>query len=141
MAALFRFEIFTPYRLFFAESVEFISIRLSDGEAGVMAYHSPYIAPVETGVLRIKTNKGKWRSAFISSGILEVTEVKTVLMVDAAEWPEEIDTGRAAEAGKQAREDLENALLKFEVDKAKDKIRRSEFRLKVAEMAKTQAGT
>jgi F-type H+-transporting ATPase subunit epsilon len=140
MAALFRFESFTPCRLFFAESVEFISMRLSDGEAGVMAHHSPYTAPVETGVLRIKNNKGKWRYAFISSGILEVTEVKTLLLVDAAEWSDEIDTERAAEAGKQAREDLENAMLKFEIDKAKDKIHRSEFRLKVAEMTKTQAG-
>jgi len=132
MAVLFRFEVFTPYRLFFADSVEAISLRLTDGEIGVLAGHSFCTAPVETCVLRIKNHKGEWRNAFISTGILEVTEVKTVLMVDTAEWPEEIDTERALAVGKRARDRLETAMLKFEIDQAKDKIRRSDIRLKVA---------
>jgi len=134
MATLFRFEVFTPYRLFFADMVESVSVTLVDGEIGVLAKHSPITAPVLTGILRVKTKDGMARNAFISSGILEVTEIKTVLIVDTAEWPEEIDAERAAAAGQEAREDLESAMLKFEVDKAKDKIRRSDFRIKVAKM-------
>ena len=133
MAASFRFEVYTPYRLFFADSAEFVILTLTDGEIEILAHHSAFTAPVLTGVLRIKTGNGDIRSAFISSGILEVTETKTVLMVDAAEWPEEIDTKRAIASGKQARETLETATLKFEIDNAKSKIRRSDFRLKVAE--------
>ena len=132
MAEFFRLEVFTPYRMFFAGNVEFISLRLPDGEIGVLANHSPCTAPVETGLLRIKTDRGEWRNTFISSGILEVTEIKTVLMVDTAEWPNEIDTERALEAGKQARESLKTAMFKFEIDQAHDKIKRSEVRLKVA---------
>jgi len=131
---LFRFEVFTPYRLFFADMVESICMTLVDGEIGVLANHCPITAPVVTGILRIKNKDGIVRNAFISSGILEVTEIKTVLMVDTAEWPEEIDTERAAAAGQEARKDLETAMLKFEFDKAKDKIRRSDFRIKVAKM-------
>ena len=132
MAELYRFEVFTPYRVFFADMVEVITMTLADGEIGVMAHHYPCTAPVKCGVLRIKTQEGEWRSAFVSSGILQVTEIKTILLVDTAEWPNEIDTERAIAAEKQARDDLENAMLKFEIDQAKDKLRRAEFRLKVA---------
>ena len=132
MAVFFRFEVFTPYRLFYADLAESVILTLADGEIEILAHHSAFTAPVSTGVLRIKTSKGDIRSAFITSGILEVTEVKTVLMVDAAEWPEEINTERAITSGKQARENLETTMLKFEIEYSKEKIRRSEYRLKVA---------
>jgi len=131
---LFRFEVFTPYRLFFADMVEFVSMTLIDGDIGVLAHHSSMTAPVKSGILRIKTKDGIARNAFISSGIIEITEIKTVLMADTAEWPEEIDTERAITAGAEARKSLEAAKLKFESEQAKAKIRRSEFRLKVAKM-------
>jgi F-type H+-transporting ATPase subunit epsilon len=135
MPVLYRFEVHTPYRPFFADMVEAITITLSDGEIGVYAKHSPFTAPVNSCVLHIKDDKGTWRAAFISGGILEVTDFKTVLMVEAAEWPEEIDCERAAASGQQAKESLEMALLKFEITNAKEKIRRSQLRLKVARMA------
>jgi F-type H+-transporting ATPase subunit epsilon len=135
MPALYRLEVHTPYRPFFADTVEAITLKLIDGEIGVYAKHSPFTAPVISCELRIKDNKGQWRAAFISGGILEVTDFKTLLLVEAAEWPEEIDCERAIASERQARESLEMASLKFETDNAKEKIRRSQLRLKVAGMA------
>jgi F-type H+-transporting ATPase subunit epsilon len=132
MAVLFPFEVHTPYRHFFSDQVEAITLTLLDGEVGIYANHSPFIAPVTMGILRIKDKNGEWRSAFTSGGILEVKLHKAVLIVDTSEWPEEIDKERAEASAKQAREDLENAMMKFETAKAKEKIRRSELRLKVA---------
>ena len=137
MAATFRFEVYTPYRLFFADYVESVSMTLVDGEIEILAQHSAFTAPVETCVLRVITQKGERHYAFISTGILEVTEVKTVLMVDSADWSEEIDTERAVVSGNKARENLNNALLKFEVDYAKNELKRSEVRMKVVEMQKS----
>ncbi|MDR2480389.1 MAG: ATP synthase F1 subunit epsilon [Treponema sp.] len=130
MAALFNFEIHTPYRPFFSGRVESITLMLADGEIGVYAKHSPFTAPSMSGILRIKDDKGEWRSAFITEGILEVKDHKTVLIVDAAEWPEEIDYDRARAAKQQAEQNLNTALLKFEFDNARSKLRRAEYRLK-----------
>jgi F-type H+-transporting ATPase subunit epsilon len=131
MPVFFNFEVHTPYRLFFSDRVEIIILTLADGEIGVYANHSPFTAPVVTGVLRIKDDKGIWRNAFISNGILEVKEKKNVLMVDAAEWPEEIDRGRALLSKQEAEETLNDSQLKFEVYKAKEKLWRANCRLKV----------
>jgi F-type H+-transporting ATPase subunit epsilon len=134
MAALFNFEVHTPYRLFLSSRAEAITLTLTDGDIGIYADHSPFTAPVLTCILRIKDDKGEWRSAFITDGILEVKNHKNVLMVDAAEWPEEIDRERALAAKKEAEEDLEAANIKFEIDKAKAKLRRAEYRLRLLEL-------
>ena len=134
MPTLFHLEIHTPYRLFFSGEVEFISLQLSDGEIGIYAHHAPITAPVVCCILRIKDDQGLVRPAFIRNGILEVTEIKTLLLVDTAEWPEEIDTERTLEIQKEAYESLESAILQFERQKAQAKLRRAELRLKVAGM-------
>jgi F-type H+-transporting ATPase subunit epsilon len=134
MPALFNFEVHTPYRLFFSGKAEAITLTLADGEIGVYAKHTAFTAPVVSCILRIKDDKGQWRPAFITDGILEVKEYKTVLMVDAAEWPEEIDPGRARAAKQQAEETLATAMLKFESDNAREKLRRADFRLKAREL-------
>jgi F-type H+-transporting ATPase subunit epsilon len=132
MAEFFTFEIHTPYRPFFSGSVEAVVLNLSDGEIGIYAHHAPITAPVCTGVFRIKDQKGQWKPGFVTNGILEVTEFKTVLLVDAAEWPEEIDAARAEISRKEAEEILANSSFKFETDVAKAALARAKMRLKAA---------
>ena len=134
MPAHFTFEVHTPHRLFFSERVEAVTLTLLDGEICVYAKHSAFTAPVLCCILQIKDGNGRWRHAFITDGILEVKEHKTVLMVDVAEWPEEIDPKRARAAKEHAEASLKTAALKFEVENAKAKIRRAEFRLKASEL-------
>ncbi|MDR0601103.1 MAG: ATP synthase F1 subunit epsilon [Treponema sp.] len=130
MASLFPFEVHTPYRLFFSGRIEALILTLTDGEICVYANHSFFTAPVRTGILTIRDGEGKPRSAFVSEGILEVKSHKTVLMADAAEWPEEIDGKRALDAKKRALQALETAVLKFETDNARASLLRAEMRLK-----------
>jgi F-type H+-transporting ATPase subunit epsilon len=134
MAVLFPFEVHTPYRRFFADHIEALVITLIDGEIGVYANHSAFTAPVVTGIMRIKDRDGRWRGAFTTEGILEVKEHKTVLMVDAAEWPEEIDHDRALAAKQKAEEMIKSNILKFETDNAVSSLKRAACRLKTWEL-------
>jgi len=138
MPALFNFEVHTPRRIFYSDKVQAIIISLEDGEIGIYPNHSPFTAHSVTGTLRIKDNKGNWRSAFVCGGILEVKEHKNVLMVESADWPEEINKQKVLEIKKQAEETLKNAQLQFEIDKAKKKLHHAECRLKVVEQERGQ---
>ncbi|MDR2398321.1 MAG: ATP synthase F1 subunit epsilon [Spirochaetaceae bacterium] len=131
---LYTLEVHTPYRLFFKDSVVAVVLRLIDGEIGIYAGHSPFTAPVCTGILKIQDAQGQWREAFTTEGILEVTHHKTVLLVDAAEWPEEIDCQRARLAKTRAQERLAAMNLHIERESAKALLKRAEFRLKVSEL-------
>jgi F-type H+-transporting ATPase subunit epsilon len=126
----FPFEVHTPYRLFYSGLVESVTLTLIDGEICVYKNHSPFTAPVATGILRVKDTDGVLRQAFITEGILEVKEHKTVLMIDAAERPDEIDYERALDAKKRAEETLTEGMLKFETDNARASLKRAEMRIK-----------
>jgi len=139
MAALFSFEAHTPYRLFFSGKVEAITLALTDGEISVRAGHSFFTAPVASCILRITDETGAERAAFVADGILEVKNRKTVLMADAAEWPEEIDAARALAAKERAEAEAREALFRFERETAKAKLRRAEFRLKASELLAASA--
>ncbi|GHV83002.1 ATP synthase epsilon chain [Spirochaetia bacterium] len=131
--AKFKFEVYTPYRLFFSQDVEAITLRLSDGEVGIYAGHSLFTAPVVNCIMKIKDRKGVWKHAFVSNGIIEVKKTKTVLLSDAAEWPEEIDAERAKKSKDDAMSVIKDSSFKFENAIAGAKLERAEMRLKVLE--------
>ena len=134
MANLFRFEVYTPHRLFFADSVEAIVLTLMDGEAAIYAKHSTFSAPVSPCLLKIKNKGGAWRTAFTAEGVLEVTNHKTVLISDSTEWPEEIDYERAKKAKEKAESALERGTLKFEKESTVSSLRRAQYRMKACEL-------
>ena len=129
MPVLFPLEVYTPHRVFFSDSVEAISLTLSDGEAAVYANHAPFTAPVPPCLFKIKSKDGKWKTAFIAEGILEVKEHKTVLISDAAEWPAEIDCERAKAAKERAEQTLKEGHLKFEKETAALSLKRANMRI------------
>ena len=109
MSSTFRLEIVTPERLFFNEQVEMLIFKTPSGEIGILKDHAPVVAAVISSSIRIKQN-GEWRTAAVASGFAEVLGDIVVLLVDTAEWPEEIDINRALEAKKRAEERLQKAL-------------------------------
>ncbi|MDR0597977.1 MAG: ATP synthase F1 subunit epsilon [Treponema sp.] len=134
MAELFTLEVHTPYRLFFKDKVEALTVTLEDGEIGILAHHEAVTAQVRSCLLKIKDRDGHWKTGFTSEGILEVAGGKTVLIADSAEWPDEIDYDRAIEAKRRAEAVLQNPSFKFEAETAKQALERAEMRLKAWEL-------
>ena len=129
----FKFELFTPYRRFFSDEVEALTLTLADGEITIYADHSFMVAQVISGFIKIKTvNKG-WKNAFIAEGILEVKAHNTVVLAGAAEWPEEIDRERAQKSFDAAKDALDAGTFRFETNTAEAALRRAKYRLKVKE--------
>ncbi len=102
----FSLEILTPDRQFFSGEVESLVLPIIDGEFGVQAGHEPVVTIVEPGTLRYLID-GTWHLAAVTSGIAEIMPDYTVLLVSAAERPEEIDRKRAEAAKKRAEERLQ----------------------------------
>ena len=133
MMPLFNFEVHTPIKRFFDSRVQAVVITLVDGEIGVYANHSPFVAITVAGILKIKDFEDNWKKAFVSGGILEVKGHKNVLVADIAEWPEDVDKEAALAAIQQAKEIVNGSQFKFEIEKAKEDLRRAELRLKLLE--------
>jgi F-type H+-transporting ATPase subunit epsilon len=138
MAELFTLEVHTPYRLFFKGKVEALTVTLADGEIGILAHHEAVTARMKACLARIKGEDGRWKTGFVSEGILEVAGGKTSLITDSAEWPDEIDYDRAMEAKRRAEAILRDADFKFEAETARQALARAEMRLKAWELGNRQ---
>lgn len=103
--ATFTLEIMTPYRQFFSGEAEALVFTIPDGEYGVQAGHAPTVTVVVPCTLHYKVD-GEWRTAAVTSGIAEVMPEYTILLVAAAEHPDEIDLTRAEAARLRAEERL-----------------------------------
>jgi F-type H+-transporting ATPase subunit epsilon len=96
-----RVEIVTPYQMFFEGSAEMVVITSKDGEVGIMPGHTPLMVALTPGEIRIRVNQ-EWRVASASNGYAEISPELTIIIVNAAEWAEEIDVKRATRALERA---------------------------------------
>jgi len=106
-----RVDIATPERVMLDEEVDMIEAPGASGEFGVLPGHVAFLTTLRHGEIRLLT-QGKARFIATSGGFAEVVDDKVTLLLDTAEFSEEIDLDRAH----KARERAESALkgLAFE---------------------------
>lgn len=102
----FQVRILAADDSFFEGNCQFMVIPASDGALGILAHHSNMIAAVVPGELRFQPDDGALRTASVSAGLVKVENNEVLVLVDAAERPEDIDVNRAKRAADEAREAL-----------------------------------
>ncbi len=111
--AMLNLEIITPERLLVQEEVDMVEAKGEDGEFGILPGHIKFLAAIDIGEIRFMKD-GKTRHVSTSGGFGEVVDDKVTLLVETAEFPEEIDVERA----KKAMERAESSLKEFSMDTA-----------------------
>lgn len=130
---LFRLQIVTPDRIFFEGDADFIELRTTEGEIGILKGHIPLTTIIAPGVLKI-TKGGEVKEAALLSGFLEILQDKVVILAESCEWPEEIDLNRANEAKIRAERRLKGSDEgQVNVTRAEMALRRSLIRIELAE--------
>jgi F-type H+-transporting ATPase subunit epsilon len=130
MASLFKLEVITPDRNFFTGNVEMVILKALDGEMGILSGHVPMVSAVSAGPIKILQD-GKWSEAAITEGFMEVKQDRTVILVDTAEWPDEIDASRAEAARQRAMDRLHQRLSHIEYLRTQAALSRALTRLQV----------
>ena len=131
MASTFHLQIITPDRILCDDEVESLVVTTLNGQMGVLAGHIPLVTPLDTGIIKIKKD-GQVKTAASSSGFIQVGPEGTRVVIDAAEWPEEIDVERAEAAKKRAEERTESGESDVNKTRAGSALQRAINRLKVA---------
>jgi len=135
MSATFNLEIVTPERSFFSGEVEMVILKTPEGEMGVLKGHTPMVVAVAVGAIKIKKD-GEWLEALLTEGFMEVRLDKTVVLIDTAEWPNEIDINRAKAAMQRAEERLQRQMGQTEHVRSQAAMARALARLKVTKEIK-----
>ena len=106
MAKLFHLSVLTPEHEFYSGDVEMLNVSALDGQLCVLPDHAPTVISLTEGELTLRDSEGNTRWAAASDGFMTVTQDETVMMLQSAEWPEDIDRVRAERAESKAREAL-----------------------------------
>ncbi|MCC7263874.1 MAG: F0F1 ATP synthase subunit epsilon [Candidatus Latescibacteria bacterium] len=102
--AEFQLEIVTPEKRVFSGVVQRFQGPGSEGSFGVLAHHAPMLTSLQIGKITFLDAAGKERRMATSGGFAEVGRNQVTLLVETAEFAEEIDTARAKAAHDRARE-------------------------------------
>ena len=127
----FQVHILAADRTFYEGPCVSLTIPTSDGEQGILAHHSTMIAAVQPGTLRYQVPGQPVQTAAVSPGMVKVEKNDVLVLVDAAERPEEIDEARARREADQAREALLQKKSRQEHQLAQATLARALNRLRV----------
>lgn len=106
-------EIATPERLMVGEEVDMVEAPGTSGEFGILPGHVTFLTTLDHGEVRFMVD-GRTRFVATSGGFAEVVDNKVTLLLDTAEFGEEIDLARAQKAKERAETALRG--LTFEHD-------------------------
>jgi len=132
-----KLHVITPSKMFYEGDIELVIVRTHSGEEGFMANHAWGVKLLDVGKLWIKEFGAKeFKVAAVSGGFIDVMD-EIVIYTDSAEWPEDIDTERAAAEKTNAEEWLlENKNNKDtdpeDIARAKVSVARQNVRVSVA---------
>ena len=97
--------IVTPEGEAYSGSVEQVVLPGSEGDFGVLEQHERTLAPLQHGVIEIKTGTGsEW--AAVSNGFADVSAERVVVLADSCLLAGEIDKASAEAALSDARAEL-----------------------------------
>ena len=109
------------------------------GQFTILPHHAAFMTMLEPGELCLRAS-GQETFMAISGGFLEVIDDKVVVLADAAERADDIDSARAEAAMKRAQEQMRRPLTGPELAVAEAALRRSLARLRVSERRRKKRG-
>lgn len=98
--------IITPKKTFYEGLVSSANFPTIDGEFGVMAGHTPFVAALSTGICTIRVDADV-KHFVISEGYAEINQRTITVICNSAEWPEEIKVGKIFESYRDSMAELE----------------------------------
>ncbi len=105
-----RLQIITPTKTILDQEVEFVILRTTEGDMGVLYDHEPAVVLLGYKKVTYET-EGVKKEATTLGGFAEITKDKVVILTDAAEFAEEIDIERAIKAKERAEKRLSDASM------------------------------
>ena len=131
----FYLEIFAADGVFFRGECVSATVPTPDGQYGILPLHSNFITAVRAGEMHFTTPDGARHPVLVEAGLAKIENNQVLLLVDAAERPEEAEANRALRAAERAKEEelQRRSMREYEASQAAlahafDRLRRKEER-------------
>jgi len=115
---MFKLSIVSPERTLFEDNVESLIVPGGDGYLGILSHHAPLISTLKVGEITFRDTDKKEISMATSGGFIEVSDNVASILVDTAEFLDEIDLSRAENELHRAEELLNVTVTAADHDRA-----------------------
>ncbi len=137
MGNKFKLDVVTPDRSFYSGETDMAIMRTTEGDIGILYDHEPLVSPLRVGSLRIRQDDQTFKWAACSAGFVTVNDTVVTVVIDSAEWVDEIDMDRALEAKRRAEARIYEGIDKeVDVVRARAALERAINRIKLREVRK-----
>ena len=127
----FKVHILAADRVMYEGPCESLVIPTPRGQYGILGGHFNMITAVVPGKLTYRVPDSEARPMAVSAGLVKVEDNDVMVLVDTAEYPEEIDANRARRAAERAKEEILQKQSIREYYAAQANLARAINRLKV----------
>ena len=103
--ATFKLVVITPQKKILEQDADFVMMRTTEGDMGILAGHAPIVAELAVGEMKIKNN-GEEVVYFVSGGFLDVSSERTLILADEAMNVRDIDVEKAKKDAEVAQQKL-----------------------------------
>ena len=121
MSNKFNLKVLAADKTFYEGEAVSIIVPASDGSLQIMANHENMVLATQEGILQLKIDDDtNWKRAVVSIGFVKVMSNTVTVLVDSAEWPEDIDRVRAEKAMERAKEQLrqDQSIQEYKISRA-----------------------
>lgn len=129
----FLLNIASPECAIYSGQVRMVCLLSVDGELGILPRHSPLLANLIPGEVRITTLDGTEVFVYVSGGYLEVLPHMVTILADTALRGEDVDEAAAREARKRAEKTMRTSPLYSDRDQAYQELLKALAQLKALE--------
>lgn len=127
-----RLEIVTPEKAVYADDVDMVIAPATEGYVGILPHHAPLLTTLGPGEFRVKKG-GIEEVLVVFGGFMDVRGDRVIVLTEAAEPADEIDTQRAQEARDRAQQALAGPISAAEEARARASLQRALVRIRVSE--------
>ncbi|SEA67652.1 F0F1 ATP synthase subunit epsilon [Alkalimonas amylolytica] len=118
MAMTVHLDVVSAEDKIFSGLVEYVEVSGTDGELGILPFHTPLLTTIKPGMVRIVKQFGEEHFIYVAGGVLEVQPDGVTVLADVAKRAEDLDEQAILEAQNRAKEAMQHASADFDYAEA-----------------------
>ncbi|MBD2775324.1 ATP synthase F1 subunit epsilon [Iningainema tapete] len=97
-------RVISPDKTVWDAEAEEVVLPSTTGQLGILSGHAPLLTALDTGVMRVRSNKNQdWLAIAVLGGFAEVDQDEVTILVNSAERGDKINLDEARSAFNQAQ--------------------------------------
>jgi F-type H+-transporting ATPase subunit epsilon len=138
MALTIHVDIVSAEREIFSGLAEIVVAPLVEGEIGILPRHTPLLARLKPGEVRVKTPTEEL-SFYVSGGMLEVQPHVVTVLADTAARARDLDEAAALKAKERAEEALKSRQAEIDYARAQAELAQAVAQLRTIRKVREQS--